>query len=85
MNADRDDMLSVYSDPKNNEQPVNEDTAFSYVSESVVTGYHGEDILDDDGGVVVAAGTEITDDTEVPITNSQQLANSYANGHFTSF
>ncbi len=85
LNADRDDMLSVYSDPKNNEQPVNEDTAFSYVSESVVTGYHGEDILDDDGGVVVAAGTEITDDTEVPITNSQQLANSYANGHFTSF
>ena len=57
MNADRDDTIVVYSDPDNQAQPVDEDTAFTFTQ--------GED--------------------EIPITNSEFLANSYANSSMKHF
>ena len=57
LNADRDDTIVVYSDPDNQAQPVDEDTAFTFTQ--------GED--------------------EIPITNSEFLANSYANSSMKHF
>ena len=85
MNADRDDTIVVYSDPDNQAEPVDANTAFTFTSSSVVAGQHKEDVLASDGTVVTAAGSDFFETTEVPITNSQFLANSYANGSMKHF
>ena len=85
LNADRDDSIAIYSDPDNAEEPVDENTAFTFTSSSVVAGQHEEDVLASDGTVVAAAGSDFFETTEVPITNSQFLANSYANGSMKHF
>ena len=66
-------------------KPVDENTAFTFTSSSVVAGQHEEDVLASDGTVVAAAGSDFFETTEVPITNSQFLANSYANGSMKHF
>ena len=86
MNADRDDAIAIYSDPKNMAEPVDANTAFTYTASSVVTGQHEEDVIHEDSGdVVIAAGSDITEDLDLPITNTQHLANNYANGNFSYF
>ena len=93
MNADRDDAIAIYSDPKNMAEPVDANTAFTYTASSVVTGQHEEDVIwegeDADGNkstaVVKSVGDDITEDTDLPITNAQHLANNYANGKFSHF
>ena len=57
MNADRDDTIVVYSDPDNQAEPVDANTAFTFTE----------------------------DEEEIPITNAQFLANSYANSSMKHF
>ena len=57
LNADRDDSIVIYSDPDNQAEPVDENTAFTFTE----------------------------DEEEIPITNAQFLANSYANSSMKHF
>ena len=70
--ADRDDFVGVYSDPDNESEPVDANTAYTYVSGTQIEGQF-------------ANGDNIVTEINTPVTNSQHLANTYANGSVRHF
>ena len=70
--ADRDDVVGVYSDPDNESEPVDANTAYTYVSGTQIEGQF-------------ANGDNIVTEINTPVTNSQHLANTYANGSVRHF
>ena len=72
LNADRDDFITVYSDPDNESEPIDANTAYTYVSGTQIEGQF-------------ANGDNIVTDINTPVTNSQHLANTYANGSVRHF